>query len=131
MSEPDRISNIFHGRFRPASHYQSPDDVLRDARLTTDERRVILSSWASDMYAVESNPALRDIPGIRRPMQLNDILGALRKLDGEDDPPPRGAAAMRPVRFSSLEAVARTRRRPIGRWQYATDQRKPVAAAAR
>jgi hypothetical protein len=53
------------------------------------EKRVILSSWASDMFAVESCPSLREIPGIGRAIRLADILAALRKLDGEDDDPPR------------------------------------------
>ncbi|WP_309143628.1 MULTISPECIES: hypothetical protein [unclassified Bradyrhizobium] len=50
--------------FHPAAHYSSPDDVLNDKELTAPEKRIILSSWASDMFAVESCPALREIPGI-------------------------------------------------------------------
>jgi len=109
MSHADRLSNSLGGQFHPISHYDSPDDVLRDAKLSTAEKRLILSSWASDMYAVDSKPALREVPGIRSPMRLSDILGALRRLDDEHDPPPRGAAAMRPVHFSFLNAIARGR----------------------
>jgi hypothetical protein len=50
MSQADRIANHVEPSFHPVSHYDSPDDVLNDARLATDEKRVILSSWASDMY---------------------------------------------------------------------------------
>ena len=84
--------------FHPVSHYQSPADLLNDTKLSRAEKRLILSSWASDMYAVESQPALRKIPGIARPLYLADLLGALRQLDREDQPPrPRGGAAMRVV----------------------------------
>ncbi|MBB4425397.1 hypothetical protein GGD66_003954 [Bradyrhizobium sp. CIR48] len=82
--------------FHPAAHYASPSSVLDDRKLSTAEKRIILSSWASDMYAVESHPALREIPGMDRPIRLADILTALRKLDDDDDdPPPGGGVPMR------------------------------------
>jgi hypothetical protein len=71
--------------FHPAAHYNSPAEVLADPNLSDAEKRIILSSWASDMYAVESCPALRDIPGVRNSIRLADILSALRQLDGEED----------------------------------------------
>jgi hypothetical protein len=55
MSHTDRTDNNVEAFFHPVSHYESPDDVLNDARLSTNEKRVILSSWASDMYVVESD----------------------------------------------------------------------------
>ncbi|MHC2626368.1 hypothetical protein ACVIW2_008400 [Bradyrhizobium huanghuaihaiense] len=89
--------------FHPAAHYASPGDVLNDNELSVPEKRIILSSWASDLYAVESCPALREIPGMGRAIRLADILAALRRLDGDDDDPPRpGGLAMR-------------QRRPLGR----------------
>lgn len=81
--------------FHPAAHYASPNAVLDDGKLSTAEKRIILSSWASDMYAVESHPALREIPGMDHPIRLADILAALRELDDDDDPPPRGGVPMR------------------------------------
>ncbi|WFU70563.1 MULTISPECIES: hypothetical protein [unclassified Bradyrhizobium] len=81
--------------FHPAAHYSSPDAVLDDRKLSTPEKRIILSSWASDMYAVESQPALRELPGMDHPVRLADILAALRKLDDDDDPPPGGGVPMR------------------------------------
>lgn len=81
--------------FHPAAHYASPNAVLDDDELSTAEKRIILSSWASDMYAVESHPALREIPGMDHPVRLADILAALRKLDDDDDPPPGGGVPMR------------------------------------
>jgi hypothetical protein len=104
MSQVDRTNNV-EPLFHPVSHYDSPDDVLNDARLSTDEKRVILSSWASDMYVVESQPGLREIPGIPHRLRVNDILAALKQLDDENDPPPRGGLAMRLPHFSSLDCV--------------------------
>jgi hypothetical protein len=39
---------------QPTRYFQHPRDVVRDAILTTAEKRAILSSWASDASAVES-----------------------------------------------------------------------------
>ncbi|CCD89233.1 Conserved hypothetical protein [Bradyrhizobium sp. ORS 285] len=105
MSE-HRVSITAGGTgFHPVSHYASPTDLLNDAKLSRAEKRLILSSWASDMYAVESQPGLRKIPGLARPLRLSDILGALRQLDREDQPPrPRGGAAMRIVPRVDVEA---------------------------
>jgi hypothetical protein len=103
MSEADRTANCADSFFHPVSHYDSSDLVLKDPGLSTDEKRVILSSWASDMYVVESQPALREIPGIRHRLRLDDILAALNQLDDENDPPPRGGMAMRVPRFNRLD----------------------------
>ncbi|UFW46410.1 MULTISPECIES: hypothetical protein [Bradyrhizobium] len=81
--------------FHPAAHYASPEDVLNDPELSAPEKRIILSSWASDMFAVESFPALREVPGMSHAIRLADILAALRRLDGEDDDPPPGGVPMR------------------------------------
>jgi hypothetical protein len=81
MNRPDRLTGSVAAPFHSVSHYTSPADVLDDAALSPAEKRVILSSWASDMYAVDSCPGLRQIPGIAEPMYLKDILAALRKLD--------------------------------------------------
>jgi hypothetical protein len=70
----------------PARHFRHPDDVLADATLGLDEKRAILSSWASDACAVESMPALRQAPGGSEPVSFDDIMDALRRLD--DGPRP-------------------------------------------
>ena len=106
MSDANRIADVIEFPFHPASHYDAPDDVLCDKRLSAAEKRVILSSWASDMYAVEGNPALREIPGIGHSLRLKDILAALRHLDEDDDPPPRGGVAMRVWRPTTVDADA-------------------------
>lgn len=66
----------------PARHYKHPDDVLRDGTLDLNEKRAILSSWASDACAVESMPALRRPPGANQPISFDSIMDALRRLDG-------------------------------------------------
>jgi hypothetical protein len=91
------VGNL-HPIFQPAAHYNSPTEVLNDAELSPPEKRIILSSWASDMFAVESCPALREIPGLIHTIRLADILAALRHLDGDndnDDPPRGGGVPMR------------------------------------
>jgi hypothetical protein len=95
MSRPDRLTGTAGALFHPVSHYSSPADVLNDEALSPPEKRVILSSWASDMYAVHSCPALRKIPGLAAPLHLEDILAALRRLDEEENAPGSEAAAGR------------------------------------
>jgi hypothetical protein len=92
----------------PAAVFDHPRDVLRDADLTKHEKRAILSSWASDACAVESDPTLRRSPGASAPVSFADIVEALRSLD--DDPPPRpgGTAMPRWPRALPLTRVRRT-----------------------
>ena len=108
MSRQDRLTGEMGAQFHPVSHYSSSADVLHDTALSPDEKRVILSSWSSDMYAVESRPALREVPGIVGPLHLEDILAALRQLDVEEDAPrvEPGTIAM------TAPAKAATRSRP-------------------
>jgi hypothetical protein len=87
--------------FKPDFRYQAPSDVINDRSLDVLQKRAILSSWASDLFAVESCPWLREVPGIKQALRLSDILAALRALD-DDDPPPRGGLAMR-ITGSQLE----------------------------
>jgi hypothetical protein len=78
----------------PAAVFDHPRDVLKDPDLTKQEKRAILSAWASDACAVESAPGLRRPPGSKAPISFDDIVDALRSLD--DDPPPRpGGKPMR------------------------------------
>ena len=103
--DPGGLNPLFH----PAAHYDSPADVLNAQELSSPEKRIILSSWASDMYAVESCPALREIPGMSHTVRLVDILAALRKLDGDNDndDPPRGGGV--PLRLRRPWAAAERR----------------------
>ena len=102
MSKAD-LSTADFALFHPAAHYDSPREVLSDRQLSDAEKRVILSSWASDMFAVESCPGLRDIPGIGHPIRLADILAALRQLDGDDEPGQRaGMSGRRRPRWKAM-----------------------------
>ena len=65
----------------PARFFKRPDDVLADRTLDVREKRAILSSWASDACAVESMPALRQPPGVERPVPFDEIMDALVSLD--------------------------------------------------
>ena len=96
----DSLDPLFH----PAAHYRSPADVLNDDKLSAPEKRIILSSWASDMFAVDSYPTLQEIPGMKQPIRLADILAALRRLDGDDDGPPRGGGIAMRLRRPSAAA---------------------------
>ena len=70
---------------QPARHFRHPRDVVRDATLTTAEKRAILSSWASDACAVESMPALRQMRDSGCIVRFDDVIDALRELDGKPD----------------------------------------------
>ncbi|MGD9925132.1 MAG: hypothetical protein AB7L90_16570 [Hyphomicrobiaceae bacterium] len=66
----------------PAQAFECPMDVVRDADLTLNEKRAILSSWASDACAVESMPALRKTP-TGRTVPFDEVIDALRSLDAD------------------------------------------------
>jgi hypothetical protein len=44
-------------------------------------RKYFLSRWTSDVCAVESMPALRQIPSAPAPVPFDDIIEALQRLD--------------------------------------------------
>jgi hypothetical protein len=97
----------------PSAVFDHPRDVLNDADLTKQEKRAILSAWASDACAVESAPGLRHPPSAKAPVTFDDILDALKSLD--DDPPPRpGGKSMR-LRRSWTRRGAGTGGAPLGR----------------
>jgi len=58
-----------------------PIDVVRAPSLSIDDKRAILASWASDFYAVDSKPALRQIPGTPQPVSIDEVRSALEELD--------------------------------------------------
>jgi hypothetical protein len=57
---------------------------LSHPTLSAQEKRAVLASWASDAHAVEAAPQLRWPPGAAAPVQVADILEALRMLDGDE-----------------------------------------------
>jgi hypothetical protein len=60
---------------------ERPNDVLNARALSVDDKRAILAGWASDLYAVDSRPALRMLPGTPEPVSIDEVQAALRELD--------------------------------------------------
>jgi hypothetical protein len=65
----------------PAGAFRTPLEVVNDPDMTTQEKRAILASWASDACAVEAAPDLRQPTS--SPVRFDDIMDALKRLDGE------------------------------------------------
>jgi len=78
----------------PASVLSKPSEVAASDSLTAGEKRAILASWASDAWAVESAPALRLSPNNSPPVEVDEILAALRSLDSEEREGPTRIAAL-------------------------------------
>ena len=72
---------------RPLSHFRHPFDVASHPTLEPEVKRAILASWASDAASVEGRPALRHPPGLEKPVPFDDVLTALRSLDGAPQRP--------------------------------------------
>ncbi len=58
-----------------------PIDVVDATTLQVDEKRAILAAWASDLYTINSRPALRHMPGTPEPVLIDEVQAALRDLD--------------------------------------------------
>ncbi|OHV77157.1 hypothetical protein [Rhizobium sp. LCM 4573] len=69
----------------PAKHFDHPRDVLAAVDIGNDEKRAILASWASDIFAIESIPALRLHPGTDKAVPYDEIIEALKALDKDDE----------------------------------------------
>jgi hypothetical protein len=68
----------------PGRHFAHPRDVLSADEIGRDEKRAILASWASDIFAIESIPALRLYPGTDNAVSYDEIIEALKTLDRSD-----------------------------------------------
>ncbi|MDK4743028.1 hypothetical protein PH547_29505 [Rhizobium sp. CNPSo 3464] len=68
----------------PAKHFDHPRDVLAADGIGKEEKRAILASWASDIFAIESVPALRLYPGTDEAVSYDEIIKALKTLDKDD-----------------------------------------------
>ncbi|MBZ9775502.1 hypothetical protein [Mesorhizobium sp. CO1-1-8] len=82
--EPVAPDGFLDRLLHPARHFKYPHDVLADVALDGQEKRAILSSWASDACAVESVPALR-MHGGGEQVSFDAILDALQQLDQSDE----------------------------------------------
>ena len=95
MRPTTALENVFdfNALFHPGTTFEHPRDVVAHPSLTLAEKRAILASWASDASAIASCPALRAPEGLKAPVSIDDILEALRALDGPRQPP--GGKSMR------------------------------------
>jgi hypothetical protein len=111
------------------AHLSNPRDVLSDPFLSTEAKRALLASWASDRRAIEDWPALRRLDDGTQ-LHIDDILEALKALDDpsqelsqaavlpfpvhrvrqsrtddSDDPPPAPLAAGPPKRWQNVDVM--------------------------
>jgi hypothetical protein len=84
--------NVFdiNALLHPGTIFDHPRDVLAHPSLSSSEKRAILAFWASDASAIASCPALRAPSGLKAPVTIDEILGALCELDGGPRNPPGG-----------------------------------------
>jgi hypothetical protein len=112
-----------------SARLSNPRDVLLDPLLSTEAKRALLASWASDRRAVEDRPALRRLDDGTQ-LHIDDILDALKALDDphqelsqaaifpfpvhrvrqnhaddSDDPRPAPLAAALPKRWQNVDAM--------------------------
>jgi len=83
--------------------FSHPSEVVADPNLSLAEKRAILASWASDASAIASCPALRSPDGLKALVHIDEILEALRALDGNG---PRNPPGGKPMRLRSAERRA-------------------------
>ena len=100
IEHPDNIIDL-NAILHPGSVYEHPSDVVADPSISLGEKRAILASWASDAAAVASNPALRELPGSRRLVTIDDVLEAMSALDHHPKGPPGG----KPARIKSAARI--------------------------
>ena len=79
----------------PAAVFDHPRDVLSDPDLTRQEKRAILSAWASDACAIQGLPGLRLYRDSKTPVSFDDIVDALKSLDDNPTRPRPGGLAKR------------------------------------
>jgi hypothetical protein len=109
----------------PAKHFAHPRDVLAAAHIGNEEKRAILASWASDMFAIESVPALRLYPGTDKPVSYDEIIEALKSLDDEHQQlVTRGSPVTFDIRKNHCRRPEAHRLRGLGLWGYRKGQRR-------
>lgn len=86
QDRPNHRSFDFEQLLHPARAFENPMQVVSDPDLTLNEKRAILSSWASDACALEAAHELR-LNATGGTATWNGIMDALRALDAEADAP--------------------------------------------
>ena len=112
LKKPFDLDDLLH----PAQAFDHPRDVVNDHDLTLNEKRAILASWASDACAVEAAPALRQVPGGRRVVLVDEILESLQALDKQANAERTRTTpwARRQIRRRAFEVFRSRRRRDTG-----------------
>lgn len=116
MNAPQHISDLLAST--PKLDWRlwaSPLDVVGDPTMTTEEKRSLLASWASDARSVQNYPALRQLE-TGHLVTIDAVIAALKKLDtiGQRDLAPvaeTNRAGRRPRR-GHWTRLSRFRRRP-------------------
>ena len=103
MNERFNLDELLH----PAQAFDHPLEVVHDPDLTLNEKRAILSSWASDACALEAAPELRAIPS-GRCVRFDDIMDALHALDKEAERDGRTPSYRRLLRKGRLGGLCRS-----------------------
>lgn len=81
VNTPNGLSAALARGLRPAIGFTIPDDVVKDPDLPPDEKRAILTSWASDASSVENDPTRRWLIGTPEPVRFADVRDALLRLE--------------------------------------------------
>jgi hypothetical protein len=79
MGRADRKPDVDEAVKDPTQKFDTPMDVVDDSRLTKDEKRQILESWAQDAQLM-SNAEAENMGGPGRP-RLQEVKLALIELD--------------------------------------------------
>lgn len=77
----------------PARFYRNPSDILRDRRLTDEDRRQIIVAWERnaqnrdpDGFAEAAQEQLEKLRQLREQLERNFILPEKSQLGGDDAP---------------------------------------------
>jgi len=97
-----------HANSLLAATFNHPREVLASPFLDVVQKRCVLATWASDAFAVEGRPWLRQIPGSTSEIRIGDILSALRALDGDDGPPAKPGRMPCPTPAKRTRAIGQT-----------------------
>lgn len=100
--------NDIHANSLLASTFRHPKEVLANPFLEVVQKRCILATWASDVFAVEGKPWLRQLPGSGIQVRIGDIIAALKMLDDGDGSPPCPGRSFLPKRQGVIRAVGQT-----------------------
>lgn len=96
MSVSAMSLNEIHSSSLLASTFSHPREVVVNPFLGTLQKRCVLATWASDAFAVEGKPWLRQLPGSTTQVRIGDIIAALKMLDDDDGMPPCPASSSLP-----------------------------------